>query len=141
MKTPTRILMQASAAFMAVLGMAATFMPQELLAFAGSAANATTVLIVQIAGALYVGFAMLNWMARGLLIGGIYGRPLTVANLAHFMISALGLAKAAASGPQAPAVIAGAVVYSIFAVLFALVFLGHPSMTSTRRPDLPKEPP
>ena len=36
---PTRILMKASAAFMGVLGLAATFMPQEILAFAGSATN------------------------------------------------------------------------------------------------------
>src|SRR5205085_10523723 len=119
---PTRILMKASAAFMAVLGLAATFMPQEILAFAGSATNNVAVLIVQVTGALYFGFAMLNWMAQGLLIGGIYGRPLTVANLAHCTIAALALIKAVASGQHQPAVIGAAVVYAIFAILFALVF-------------------
>ena len=130
---PTRLLMKASAAFMAVLGLAATFMPQEIIGFAGATPSGTVVLIVQVTGALYVGFAMLNWMAHGLLIGGIYGRPLTVANLAHFTVAALALGKAAASEPHQPAVIAAAVVYALFAILFALVFQGHPLLAGTQK--------
>ena len=126
----TRILMQASAVFMAVLGLAATFMPQEIVSFAGGTPSGLLVQVVQVTGALYVGSAMLNWMAKGLLIGGIYARPLTVANLSHFAIAALALVKAVASGPQQPAVLAGAVIYAVFAILFALVFLGHPLMVS-----------
>jgi hypothetical protein len=124
----TRILMGASAIFMAVLGLAATFVPQEILSVAGGPTNGIAMLIVQVTGALYVGFAMLDWMAQGLLIGGIYGRPLSIANLAHFMIAALALGKAVATGQHHPAVVGAAAVYALFAVLFALVFLGHPLM-------------
>ena len=39
-------------------------------------------------------FAMLNWMAKGVIIGGIYSRPIVIANLAHFLIGDLELIKA-----------------------------------------------
>lgn len=123
--------MKASAILMTLLGLAATFMPQEIVASTGGATSGIAVLIVQVTGALYVGFAMLNWMAKGLLIGGIYGRPLSAANLSHFAIAALALGKAVASGQHHPVMIAGSAVYAIFAALFALVFLGHPLMVGT----------
>jgi len=44
-------------------------------------------------GALYVDFAMLNWMVKGSLIGNIYNRPVAVANFTHFLVGGLALAK------------------------------------------------
>jgi hypothetical protein len=38
---------------------------------------------------------MLNWMAKGTIIGGIYNRPIAIANLTHFLIGGLALAKLA----------------------------------------------
>jgi hypothetical protein len=58
----TRLLMDSSAAFYAVLGLAATVLPQELLAHAGAPAHGPTVLLIQMLGALFVGFAVLNWL-------------------------------------------------------------------------------
>lgn len=118
--------MRASALVMAVLGLAATFLPQEIVRYAGGTASAAAVVGVQVAGALYVGFALLNWMAQGNLIGGIYSRPVAVGNLAHFTIAALALAKAAASGAHAPAIVIAAAVYALFAALFARVVFRPP---------------
>lgn len=68
----TKILLTSSAIFMAVLGMLSTFMPQEILEYYGSYREGEkfVVPVVQIAGALYLGFAILNWTARSSLIGG-----------------------------------------------------------------------
>ena len=55
--------MISSAALMAVIGLAASFMPQELLGLHGTVPDNATVLMVQMAGAVYLGFAMLNWSA------------------------------------------------------------------------------
>jgi hypothetical protein len=113
--------MRASAVFLGVLGVAATFLPQEILARVGAPPVGFNVLLIQIAGALYLGFAMLNWMARGNLIGGIYSRPVAIGNIAHFTIGGLCLLKFVYAGEYALEVIAAAVAYSAFAALFAFV--------------------
>ena len=120
----TRLLMRASAVFLGVLGGLATFLPQELLLRTGTSPAGFSVLLVQIAGAAYLGLAMLNWMARGNLMGGIYSRPVAIGNLAHFTIAALALVKAALAGQHAPEVLGGAVAYAVFAVLFGVVTFG-----------------
>jgi hypothetical protein len=112
--------MIASAALMAVIGLAMSFMPQEVLGMHGSTADNATVLLLQMAGAVYLGFAMLNWMARGILIGGIYARPVALGNFLHFLMVAITLSKAAATFAVVPLAISAAV-FSVFAIWFGLV--------------------
>lgn len=120
----TRLLMRASAIFLGVLGAAATFLPQEILARAGAPPVGFSVELVQTAGALYLGFAMLNWMAQGNAIGGIYSRPVAIGNLVHFTIAALALLKSILAGQRAGEVVVGAVACTAFAVLFAMIAFG-----------------
>ena len=56
--------MSLSAAFLAMLGVGITFLPQELLAHVGAPSDHTVILLIQMLGALYLGFAVLNWMSR-----------------------------------------------------------------------------
>ena len=121
----TTTLMIVSAALMAVIGLAASFAPQELLGLHGTVPDNATVLLVQMAGALYLGFAMLNWMARGILIGGIYARPVAAGNFLHFVMVAITLAKAALAFRAVPLVISAAV-FSVFAIWFGLVLFRPP---------------
>jgi hypothetical protein len=117
----TRLLMRASAAFLGALGVAATFLPQEILVRAGAPPVGLNVVLIQIAGALYLGFAILNWMAQGNVIGGIYSRPVAIGNLAHFTVGGLGLLKFILAGRYTFDVIAGAAGYAVFAILFAFI--------------------
>jgi hypothetical protein len=121
----TRLLMRASAVVLGALGASATFLPQEILVGAGAPPIGLSVILIQIAGALYLGFAMLNWMAQGSVMGGIYGRPIAIGNLVHFTVGALALVKTALAGQRVPEVVVGALIYAIFAVLFALVAFGR----------------
>lgn len=114
----TNLLLAASALFMAVLGIAGSFLPQELLAAAGIAQSPALVILMQLHAAILLGFAMTNWMARGSAIGGIYNRPLAVGNAAHFVIGALAVAKAVIDGERAPLIVAVAVIYAVFAIAF-----------------------
>lgn len=123
-----RWLMRASALFLGIAGVAATFLPHEILAYAGTPAAACTVAVVQIAGALYLGFAMLNWMGRGNAIGGIYSRPVAIGNLAHFTVAALALLKYVVEGHRSAEVVVIAVAYAAFAVLFAALAFGTPAL-------------
>lgn len=117
---------------MAALGLAFTFMPQEIAAPYAEDANVPVVVIIQIAGALYVAFAILNWTVRNSPIGGIYNRPVAMANVLHFVVVALTLLKATllhsatAHLLRSPEIIAATVLYSVFAIWFALVLATHP---------------
>ena len=129
----TRILMTLSAAFMAALGIAATFLPQEIAARYGAAPTAVpATLLIQIAGALYLAFAILNWTVRHSPIGGIYNRPVALANVVHFTVAAITLLKAALSHSatnqfwRSPEIITLTVFNCLFAIWFGLVFITHP---------------
>jgi hypothetical protein len=118
--------MIASAALMTACGVVLQFAPHEALKFFGADASGVFPLFLQLIGALYLGFAMLNYMTRGASIGGIYSRPLVMGNLVHFLVGALALLKHAASAQSALPVWTAAAVYSIFAILFAVTMFTHP---------------
>ena len=122
----TRVLLSASAIFMGVFGVAGSFMPDELLSWSGTAASGITPLLVQLLAAMLFAFAMVNWAARGSLIGGIYNRPVAIGNMTHFVIGALALGKAVAAGQRQTIVIVLAVVYALFAVAFSALFFRSP---------------
>ncbi len=122
----TKAVMVASAVVMLGLGLGASFAPQELLGAWGVAPLPVTVLLVQLAGALYIGFALMNWMAKEVLIGGIYSRPLALGNFAHFFVMAGALVKALIAGHHETPVWVGALVYVVFAWLFGQVVFGDP---------------
>lgn len=125
----TKLLMRLSALFTLGLGALASFMPQEVAAHFGARPDVPAVLLIQIAGALYLGFAILNWMAKDVPIGGIYSRPVAVGNFLHFGVVTLTLDKALASGHRTNEILAGAVLYSLFAIWFGLVlFTRTPSV-------------
>ena len=125
----TRLLLAASAIVMGAAGIAGTFAPQELAAVFGARLSGPPVLLVQLHAALLFGFAMVNWMARGSLLGGIYNRPLAVGNLAHFTIGAFAAFKAI---DNADALLIGVtIVYALFAIGFGLALFRSPVESST----------
>ena len=116
----SRALMTISAAFLALLGLGTLFAPAEVLGMHGTPPDNATELLIQMMGALYLGFAILNWTARGNLIGGIYSRPVALGNFWHFLIVSLLLIKAAVVFRVLPLAIS-ATVFSAFAIWFGLV--------------------
>ena len=125
--------MRASAGFLGVLGLAAIFMPQEIAGYTSPASSGLHVLLVQVMGALYFGFAVLNWMAQANLIGGIYSRPVAIGNLAHFVVATLALLKGLLSGTYTAPVIVAVALYTTFTVLFAYVAFSHPVAANKQR--------
>ena len=85
----TKSLMTLSAIILALIGISLIFLPKEILDYLELSVSETLQLLMQIIGSFYFAFAMLNWMSKGSLIGGIYGRPIAMANLTHFVISGL----------------------------------------------------
>ncbi len=119
--------MRSSAVFMGILGICAIFMPKEILTYLESGASVAGLLLIQMVGALYFGFAMLNWMAQANLMGGVYSRPVAIGNLTHFAVAALAILKVVLAGGQSPPLVIGALIYAAFAGLFGLVVFRAPA--------------
>lgn len=123
----TKLIMTASSVFMGIVGIALSFMPNEVLKTLGQIPNSALTIILQITGALYFGFAMINWMAKAVLSGGIYSRPLNIGNFSHFFIAGLALVKTSLNSNTTSTYIFGlTIIYVLFAVLFGYVLFTHP---------------
>ena len=128
----TKLIMTVSAVLMAVSGSALTFFPSDLLKYTGADPGDLLLLILQIQGALYLAFAMLNWTAKANLIGGIYSRPVAIANFAHFLIGALALTKGVFVVQNTLSVGAVAFVYVVFALVFGKITFWPPQKVQKR---------
>jgi energy-converting hydrogenase Eha subunit C len=120
----TKLLMATSAIVLGAIGIALTFMPEEVSHFLKLTESSP--IIFQILGALYFGFAMLNWTAKGNLIGGIYSRPVAIGNFSHFLIGGLALIKLAINNLDWTSIWICAILYLIFASLFGWVLFTNP---------------
>ena len=123
----TKSLMTLSVMILALIGISLIFLPNEILDYLQLSVSETLQLLMQIIGSLYFALAILNWMSKGSLIGGIYGRPIAMANLTHFVIAGLALIKGILANPSLSYVIWSiAIIYSIFAIFFGIVAFKHP---------------
>jgi hypothetical protein len=123
----TKWIMIATSLLLGVSGIALTFAPDLIIGSLGVNPSQVSIIFGQILGALYFGFAMLDWMTKESLIGGIYNRPVAVANFTHFMIAGLALVKASISNPQIPILlILVSGVYAVLALLFGILLFRHP---------------
>lgn len=121
----TRILMAASAFYLGGCGFIATMLPQETLIYGGVAPNNFSVLVLQMGGAAFLGFGLLNWFARGVLIGGIYARPVALGNFLLFVMTASAIFRT--SGAELlPAVLVAGVWAAVFAIGFGAALFRSP---------------
>ena len=126
----TKIVMTSSALFYAIIGIILSFLPNEIADYLNVEYNIITILFLNIMSALYLGFGILNWMAKGTLIGGIYNRPIAIGNLMHFGVGAIALVKISSNIQiHSEIIISLSAVYVIFALLFAYVFRTNPTNT------------
>jgi ABC-type multidrug transport system permease subunit len=120
--------MSASAVVMGITGITLSFFPQEFVTLFKMAD--TNIIVLQLLGGLYFGFAMLNWAAKANLTGGIYSRPVTIGNLAHFVIGGLALLKFATRNITTTYIWIAVILYLVFAILFGFVLFANPVMKS-----------
>lgn len=120
----TKTLMTAAALLMGLAAIMTTFFPLEIAGYFGlGEANS---LLFQLLGALYFGFAMVNWLSKSNLIGGIYGRAIAMGNFSHFMIMGITLTKWLAKNDATIGMMVLTGIYVLFAVLFGVVLFANP---------------
>ena len=89
----------------------------------------------QLLGAAWLGVAALNWLSQGAILGGIYGRPVVLANAAVHFISALVLLKAAQGAGFDRTLLLLALPAAVLAIVYWLLLLRGPLAR-----DLPPQP-
>ena len=128
----TKTLMIISAIFLAVNGFGFTFFPNEISVLLINDDNHIFILILQILGALYLGFSILNWMSKTNLIGGIYSKPLLIGNLLHFFTASMALMKLTFKvETNLQLIFSYTIIYSLFTLFFGYVFFTNPSLKQT----------
>ena len=124
----TKLLMTSSALFCGIIGTLLLFLPIEIAEYLGVEPTIITILFLKILSAIYLGFGILNWTAKGSLIGGIYNKPIVLGNLLHFAVGAIELIKVISSiQTHREIIIFLTVFYVIFALLFAYVIKTNPT--------------
>lgn len=123
----TKLIMTSSAIILGTAGLLFIFAPDTILSFLNIVTNDTALFLVQILGAFYFAFGMLNWMSKASLIGGIYNRPIAVANFTHFLIAGLPLFKGLISNPNLPYIIwIIGILYFVFGICFGIILFRNP---------------
>ena len=123
----TKLFMTVSALYLGITGLSMSFLPKEIITYLNVDANSITILLLQILGSLYLGFGILNWMAKSTRIGGIYNRPVAIGNFLHFAVGAITLVKLVFEiQEQTGIIISLTIVYTIFAIGFAYIFMTNP---------------
>lgn len=112
----TRLALSASAVLFGVPGVGMLFVPDDVARLLGLSAGAV---LVQLLGAALLGIAAMNWTARGLPLGGIYGRAVTAGNQVHAFIGAMVSIRYAFSTSAPAAMWALTAVYVLAAVYFS----------------------
>ena len=114
----TKLLMTASGLALGLAGLFALFAPDLLLETFGASPTTPLSIPVQLMGSLYFAFALVNWTAKDSAIGGIYARPVSLGNFAHFFVGGLILIKYFLSNNFNLVALLITMVYILFAVLF-----------------------
>ncbi|MCE9646693.1 MAG: hypothetical protein K8S20_11905 [Chloroflexi bacterium] len=121
----TKALMIASSIWLAAAGLLALFAPEELLKLFSLPLTAPLPVLIQLAGTLYLSFALMNWTVKDNIIGGVYLRPISLANFAHFMMGALTLLNHQLSDGTRILLWVVLTVYAVFAGIFTWLVFFH----------------
>lgn len=114
----TKLLMTSSSLALGLAGIVSLFAPDSLLSMLNAPITRQSLLSIQLMGALYFSFALMNWTAKDSVIGGVYARPVSLGNFGHFFVGTLLLVKYQLTNEFNPAVAIMVVVYLVFASLF-----------------------
>ena len=114
----TKILMTSSSLVLGIAAVSALFAPDVVLSWLHTSVTAQLSVMVQMMGALYFAFALMNWTAKDSAIGGIYARPVSLGNFGHFFVGASLLIRYQISATFNLSTFIIMVIYVVFAALF-----------------------
>ena len=115
----------ASAALLAGAGVSLLFAADVILPSIVPGVSPNAGWLGQLLGAAWLGLAALNWLTRSSVLGGIYGRPIVLANTTLYFVSAMVLVNAATQASSVP-VWSATVVAAVMALLYGMLLFRGP---------------
>jgi hypothetical protein len=116
---------RASAGFLLLGGLALLFASDVILPRLVPGFPRAGAWLGQLLAAAWLAVGALNWLSRSSLLGGIYGRPVVLANLVLYFVATTVLSKIVVGRDAPPALRAAAVPIVVFAVVYGwLLFRG-----------------
>jgi hypothetical protein len=94
-----------AAIYLLLVGGLCLFLPAQVGAQFGAGGANAPLLPIQVLGCACLGLGLLDWVSRRSMVGGIYGRPLVIGNLVHFVCGALVFARSLMDSQAAAALI------------------------------------
>jgi Na+-driven multidrug efflux pump len=123
----SKLLMSLSSIFMLLVGIVLTFLPDEFSKSLTENPSIVLVTSLKFLGTFYLSFGLMNWMLKGATIGGIYNRPVVIANMLHFVMTFFILIRSLLNSDHVNNyIIILTVVYFLFAALFAKKMMSDP---------------
>jgi hypothetical protein len=121
----TKLLMTTSSLVLGLAGIFALFAPENLLAMLSVPTVNPLSVLIQLLGALYFSLALMNWTAKDSAIGGIYARPISLGNFAHFFVGTLIFSKYLLSNGLNVSILLVVLVYAVLTLLFYWLVFRH----------------
>jgi hypothetical protein len=106
---------------LAVCGLILLFAADDLLPRFVAGIGTEASWIGQVLGAAWLGLAALNWLSKGSVLGGIYGRPIVMANAIVYFVTTTVLIRAPFRGALVAALVPG-----LFAIVYGLLLFRGP---------------
>lgn len=121
-----------SALVLAVAGVALLFGSDVILPSVVSGFPVDAAWLGQLLAAAWLGVAFLNWAHRTTVLGGIYGRPVVLANFALYVMSALSLVRVLYGSALSVWLWPAFVVSAVLAVAYGALLLRGPFAADMR---------
>lgn len=110
-----------------ILGAFASFAPEIVSSFLKTENTLLVSLLIQGFGAFNFAMSIQNWMSKSSLIGGIYNRPLIMANLTYFGMSSIAISKGLMNSIDVSSILwFFGIIFILFTIAFGVFFFKNP---------------
>lgn len=128
--------MEITAVVFGAAALSLIFAPELALARLAIAPTPAASTLAQLYGAALFGLAMTSWLARTMLLGGIYGKAVVTGGFAHALVGAFALLHALRASADNALVWGACVVYALLAIGFGTMMFGRgPAAPSSAAPS------
>jgi hypothetical protein len=117
--------MEGTAIVLGVAALSLIFAPELALARLSIAPTPAASALAQLYGAAMFGLAMTSWIARTMLLGGIYGKAVVSGGFAHALVGAFALAQMLRASSGNALVWVACAVYVLLAIGFGTLMFGR----------------
>lgn len=117
--------MEVTAIVLGAAALALIFAPELVLARFAIEPVPAAIPLAELYGAALFGIAITSWIARTMLLGGIYGKAVVAGGFGHALVGALALVHAVRASSGNAFLWGACVLYGLLAIAFGMLMFGR----------------